>query len=62
MNLPRSLPTLDILPDDDDDASSELFSASSHAPLQGTFALVTLGCPKNLVDSERMLGLLRDDG
>jgi ribosomal protein S12 methylthiotransferase len=24
--------------------------------------LVTLGCPKNLVDSERMLGLLRQDG
>lgn len=62
MNLPRSLPTLDILPDDDDDASSELFSAPSHAPVRGTFALVTLGCPKNLVDSERMLGLLRDDG
>ena len=29
---------------------------------RGTFSLVTLGCPKNLVDSERMLGLLRDDG
>ena len=26
---------------------------------KGTCALVTLGCPKNLVDSERMLGLLR---
>ena len=26
---------------------------------KGTYALVTLGCPKNLVDSERMLGLLR---
>ena len=29
---------------------------------KGTYALVTLGCPKNLVDSERMLGLLRSDG
>jgi len=29
---------------------------------RGTLALVSLGCPKNLVDSERMLGLLRDDG
>ena len=29
---------------------------------RGTYALVSLGCPKNLVDSERMLGLLRDDG
>jgi len=28
----------------------------------GTFAFVTLGCPKNLVDSERMLGLLAQDG
>ncbi len=25
-------------------------------------AFVSLGCPKNLVDSERMLGLLREDG
>src|SRR5580704_6077236 len=27
-----------------------------------TIALVSLGCPKNLVDSERMLGLLANDG
>jgi ribosomal protein S12 methylthiotransferase len=27
-----------------------------------TYALVTLGCPKNLVDSERMAGLLGLDG
>jgi ribosomal protein S12 methylthiotransferase len=27
-----------------------------------TCSLVTLGCPKNLVDAERMLGLLRRDG
>jgi len=27
-----------------------------------TIAFVSLGCPKNLVDSERMLGLLADDG
>ncbi|MGA2441176.1 MAG: 30S ribosomal protein S12 methylthiotransferase RimO [Tepidisphaeraceae bacterium] len=27
-----------------------------------TIALVSLGCPKNLVDSERMLGLLASDG
>src|SRR5580698_3041354 len=30
-------------------------------PIQ-TIALVSLGCPKNLVDSERMLGLLANDG
>jgi ribosomal protein S12 methylthiotransferase len=29
---------------------------------KGTFAFVSLGCPKNLVDSERMLGLLAKDG
>src|SRR5690349_21161070 len=27
-----------------------------------TVAFVSLGCPKNLVDSERMLGLLAQDG
>jgi ribosomal protein S12 methylthiotransferase len=32
------------------------------ASRRGTFSVITLGCPKNLVDSERMLGLLRDDG
>src|SRR5499427_1568202 len=27
-----------------------------------TFAFISLGCPKNLVDSERMLGKLTQDG
>ncbi|HCD31011.1 MAG TPA: 30S ribosomal protein S12 methylthiotransferase RimO, partial [Phycisphaerales bacterium] len=27
-----------------------------------TVAFVSLGCPKNLVDSEKMLGLLAEDG
>jgi ribosomal protein S12 methylthiotransferase len=27
-----------------------------------TFAFVSLGCPKNLVDSERMLGKLAQEG
>jgi len=35
--------------------------ASKNAP-KATYWLVTLGCPKNLVDSERMLGLLQRDG
>jgi len=30
--------------------------------VKGTFAFVSLGCPKNTVDSERMLGLLAQDG
>lgn len=29
---------------------------------KGTYSFVSLGCPKNLVDSERMLGLLQLDG
>jgi ribosomal protein S12 methylthiotransferase len=32
-----------------------------HSP-KGSFAFVSLGCPKNLVDSERMLGKLAQDG
>src|SRR5271156_6505314 len=31
-------------------------------PTNRTFAFVTLGCPKNLVDSERMLGKLASAG
>jgi ribosomal protein S12 methylthiotransferase len=31
-------------------------------PGKGTYAFVSLGCPKNLVDSERMLGRLAQDG
>jgi ribosomal protein S12 methylthiotransferase len=35
----------------------------SNSPLpRGTFSFISLGCPKNLVDSERMLGLLAQDG
>ena len=32
------------------------------AATKGRYAFVSLGCPKNLVDSERMLGMLRLDG
>src|SRR3954452_5013836 len=35
---------------------------SQKSDVKGTFSLVILGCPKNLVDSERMLGLLAQDG
>src|SRR5205809_7441231 len=31
-------------------------------PPKGAFAFVSIGCPKNLVDSERMLGKLAQDG
>ncbi len=32
------------------------------ATSKGTYSFISLGCPKNLVDSERMLGLLQLDG
>jgi ribosomal protein S12 methylthiotransferase len=35
---------------------------SKESNVKGTFSFVSLGCPKNLVDSERMLGLLAQDG
>ena len=37
-------------------------SLSAAEKSKGTYAFVSLGCPKNLVDSERMLGLLQLDG
>src|SRR5476651_2565066 len=35
--------------------------SKSEFPIRSV-AFVSLGCPKNLVDSERMLGLLAEDG
>ena len=35
---------------------------SEHQEIKGLFSFISLGCPKNLVDSERMLGLLAQDG
>src|SRR5437763_12048150 len=35
---------------------------SQNASPKGTISFVSLGCSKNLVDSERMLGLLAQDG
>ena len=35
---------------------------STRRDSKGSYAFVTLGCPKNLVDTERMLGLLQLDG
>ncbi|HUQ68648.1 MAG TPA: 30S ribosomal protein S12 methylthiotransferase RimO [Planctomycetaceae bacterium] len=37
-------------------------SSSNPLPAKGTYAFVSLGCPKNLVDSEKMLGTLALDG
>lgn len=35
---------------------------ANRADVKGRYAFVSLGCPKNLVDSERMLGMLQLDG
>lgn len=37
-------------------------TATDTVPSRGTYAFVSLGCPKNLVDSEKMLGTLALDG
>ncbi|MFN7337684.1 MAG: 30S ribosomal protein S12 methylthiotransferase RimO, partial [bacterium] len=35
---------------------------SEPAPQVSSVSLISLGCPKNLVDSEKMLGLLAENG
>ena len=42
--------------------TSETKTIDINDEVKGRYAFVTLGCPKNLVDSERMLGLLQLDG
>lgn len=47
------------------DPQSTTVAENSGQPAEGSrgsYAFVSLGCPKNLVDSERMLGLLQQDG
>lgn len=43
-------------------SSNPLTETSNSASSKGTYAFVSLGCPKNLVDSEKMLGTLAIDG
>jgi ribosomal protein S12 methylthiotransferase len=38
------------------------FEAADQSASKGSYAFVSLGCPKNLVDSEKMLGTLALDG
>lgn len=54
--MPVALPIVDQTP------SPATTCDDPSTPSRGRYAFVSLGCPKNLVDSERMLGLLRDDG
>ena len=44
------------------DADAEPVIDGEAVPTKGRYSVVSLGCPKNLVDSERMLGLLRLEG
>lgn len=53
------LPILSSSPVPSDESAP---GAESPGAAKGTYAFVSLGCPKNLVDSERMLGALTLDG
>ncbi|MFY8202289.1 MAG: 30S ribosomal protein S12 methylthiotransferase RimO [Pirellula staleyi] len=55
----RSLPIL-ANHDASDEGLARLQSETENA--KGSYAFISLGCPKNLVDSEQMLGLLHRDG
>lgn len=56
-------PALPILAPDASKAVEPLVTPlEASASSKGTYALVSLGCPKNLVDTERMLGRLRGEG
>src|SRR5688500_1095766 len=59
----KSLPSLPILDAEPPHAEPphSMFGRAGGLT-KGTFALVSLGCPKNLVDTERMLGRLVSDG
>lgn len=52
-----SLPIIDL-----DSPSPSPSVPETDGPVKGTYAFVSLGCPKNLVDSEKMLGSLAIDG
>jgi ribosomal protein S12 methylthiotransferase len=55
----RSLP---ILANQDASLENLTHLQSESAANRGSYAFISLGCPKNLVDSEQMLGLLHRDG
>lgn len=46
----------------DQPVKSKYQSQSSDPDYKGSYAFISLGCPKNTVDSERMMGLLKLDG
>jgi len=60
MNLSTTPPSLPVLPLASTSAAPAACAAAGE--VKGRYAFISLGCPKNLVDSERMLGLLQLDG
>ncbi len=54
----RSLPIVERT----QSGTAVLEEPSGGAPSKGRYSFISLGCPKNLVDSEQMLGLLESDG
>ncbi len=57
----QQLPIVELSPPQPDVAASA-GAEDDAARAKGTYAFISLGCPKNLVDSERMLGALTIDG
>jgi len=57
----NQLPIIDS-PSEAPQPSASTDRAPFEGPSKGSYSFVSLGCPKNLVDSERMLGLLQLDG
>lgn len=53
----RSLPIID-----NQQAASLPLQTGETGNRRGSYALISLGCPKNLVDSEQMLGILHQSG
>ncbi len=56
------MPLLPIIGSVEPSPSPALSPPAVEGFCKGTYAFVTLGCPKNLVDSEKMLGVLALDG
>jgi ribosomal protein S12 methylthiotransferase len=63
MNYPTQLPIIDApKPKADDQLQVAVQAERAPGQSKGSYSFISLGCPKNLVDSERMLGLLQLDG
>ncbi len=54
--------TLLPIVDPSSESTPELQAPDPTGTVRGTYAFVSLGCPKNLVDSEKMLGALSEAG